>query len=410
MKVNFTQKYLNSIPITGKKHWITDIKCANLRLLIGASGTKSYFVSFRKNDKKQSYKLCSADLITPDEARSMARDFLARLARGEEPEKKTKDKLQFGEFIEKYYGPWVKANRKTGKETYAILTSSFQFLLKTPVEDIKKYDIEQWQSKRRDEGSKAATVNRLVTALKAALNWGVDNEILDFNPLSRQKRLQELDSIKKVRYLSPDEKSRLMAAMDAREDRLRSERQSHNEWMAARGKNTLPPIDNDFADYLKPMVIISLNSGIRRGSLFALKWGDVDFETKTLTLRAATMKSGKHLDLKMNKKFITTLTIWHQQSNDTSPESYIFPSPKKKGALLTGVKRSWEGVLKAAGINNFRWHDMRHDFASQLVMKGVDLNTVRDLLGHADMKMTLRYAHLAPESKLRAVELLDDDE
>jgi site-specific recombinase XerD len=70
-------------------------------------------------------------------------------------------------------------------------------------------------------------------------------------------------------------------------------------------------------------------------------------------------------------------------------------------------KKAWKTLMRKANIENFPWHDMKHDFASQLVMKCVDLNTVRELMGHADMKMTLRYAHLAPEAKVRAVGVLD---
>jgi site-specific recombinase XerD len=70
------------------------------------------------------------------------------------------------------------------------------------------------------------------------------------------------------------------------------------------------------------------------------------------------------------------------------------------------VKTSWKGIRNTAKIKNFRWHDMRHHFASRLVMAGVDLNTVRELLGHSDLAMTLRYAHLAPEHKANAVEKL----
>ena len=86
----------------------------------------------------------------------------------------------------------------------------------------------------------------------------------------------------------------------------------------------------------------------------------------------------------------------------------VFPSPVS-GKKLDNVNKSWAAILKDAQIENFRWHDMRHDFASQLVMKGVDLTTVRELMGHASLKMTMRYAHLAPSSKLRAVEVLAEN-
>jgi integrase len=84
-----------------------------------------------------------------------------------------------------------------------------------------------------------------------------------------------------------------------------------------------------------------------------------------------------------------------------TPTGYVFPGAE--GERLIDVKTAWKSLLRVAGVTGFRFHDLRHTFASRLVMAGVDLNTVRELLGHADLKMTLRYAHLAPEHKAAAV-------
>ena len=411
MIAKLTQSYLNTIKITsGKALWITDEGFQNLRLYVGPSGSKTWYVGYRKNDSPyRNYKLGSANVLTVVEARNMARDFLARLTKGEEPDKKIteKSKLKLEELINTHYKPWVEANRETGKETMAILYSSFSQFFKKPVDELQVSEFEEWRTKRKNEGAKSATINRLMTALKAAINWGVEHNIIESNPLSRIKPLQERDSKEVVRYLTPDERARLLSALDKREARIRAERKSHNKWLADRNKETLPPITKRFVDYLKPLVLLAMNSGIRRGSLLSLKWGDINLESKIITLQAAITKAGKIQRLPMNQTFINTITSWKKQSVDTAPSALVFPSTVNKGEQMTDIKSAWETVLKTAEIKNFRFHDLRHDFASQLVMKGVDLNVVRELLGHTDMKMTLRYAHLAPENKLKAVELLD---
>ena len=99
-----------------------------------------------------------------------------------------------------------------------------------------------------------------------------------------------------------------------------------------------------------------------------------------------------------------------------SAGQYVFPSPRSSRKApdsedqrpLTDLKTAFQRALKDAGISDFRFHDLRHTFASYLVMKGADLNTVRELLGHKSIKMTLRYAHLSPSHKQRAIKLIDE--
>ena len=125
-------------------------------------------------------------------------------------------------------------------------------------------------------------------------------------------------------------------------------------------------------------------------------------EQKTLTVGGGGAKSGQTRHIPLNREALAAIKAWKEQSGTSS--GYVFPG--KDGHRLTNVNNSWAGLLKAAGITSFRWHDLRHTFASKLVMAGVPLNTVRDLLGHSDIQMTLRYAHLAPDTKAQAVELI----
>jgi integrase len=283
---------------------------------------------------------------------------------------------------------------------------AFKQFLDKPISELDVKVMEKWRQDKMRSGTKAATCNRRLTALKAAFNWGLKREYLESNPLAHLEKLKEIDSDVKVRYLTDDERARLMAVLDVRDKKLRDGRISGNEWRLERGYELMPSISGEYADYMKPMILISLNTGIRQGSLFALTWDNIDFETRTFTIRAKDAKGQKTLRLSMNGMVTKVFMSWREQCSDTSAGKLLFPSPKT-GEVLNNVKKAWKTILKEANITNFRWHDMRHDFASQLVMKGVDLNTVRELMGHSDIKMTLRYAHLAPENRLRAVEVLE---
>jgi site-specific recombinase XerD len=84
-------------------------------------------------------------------------------------------------------------------------------------------------------------------------------------------------------------------------------------------------------------------------------------------------------------------------------EDYVFTN---KGKKLTTIQKSFDNAVRRAGIRRCRFHDLRHPFATELALGGVDLVTVKELMGHADIKVTMRYAHPTPESRRRAVDLL----
>ncbi len=148
-------------------------------------------------------------------------------------------------------------------------------------------------------------------------------------------------------------------------------------------------------------MLVSINTGLRQGEAFELTWRHVDLERAILTVVGTTAKSGTTRHIPLNAEALAALRGWRAQAVATAPDDRVFPA--RDGARLDNVHNAWAGLLKTAGITGFRWHDLRHHFASRLVMCGVDLNTVRELLGHSSYSMTIRYAHLAPEHRAAAV-------
>jgi len=410
VQTKITQTVVQNAKPAEKLYWIRDTLVNGFVMSVSYGGKKTYCVDYRKpNGKRATYKIGDAMRYTVAEAREAAQQFLSSVEKGKDPSEPEK-KVTFEKFIKEFYEPWVLEYRKSGDSTLYILKSNFGFLNDTPLEEITIADVEKWKAKRKRDGLKSSSINRRITALKAAVNWAKKRKIIQANPILDLERQAEDDTVSKVRYLTREERARLMAALDAREEEARRARTSHGEFNETREYDPVLQFkEGEFVDHLKPIVLLSLSTGIRRNAMLSLEWRDVNFDEKTIMVRAATSKSGKQYYAPMNRLAFDTLSRWKSQSKHTSPGSLVFPSPQT-GKKMGDCRTSWENLIEAAKIENFRWHDMRHDFASQLVMKGADLNTVRELMGHADMKMTLRYAHLAPNVKMRAVEMLDDDQ
>ncbi len=403
MKEKLTAKLLGTLQVTGNEYEVHDTTVGGLFVRVTAAGAKSYVVSWARGRKKT---LGRVGILTLDQARTEATQYLAEARTHGEPLAVTQDRRgatlpSLRDFIEDTYMPWFKAHHKGHEKTQHTLGKNFDPIMSQRLDAITGRDLEQIRTAWMQAGNKASTVNRKMGSISGVFSRAVEWEYIDTHPLAKLKQLK-VDSKGVIRYLAVDETKRLRDALDARQDEMRAERESANTWRTYRHREPMPSLlELPFTDHLKPMVLVSLNTGMRRGELFDLKWSAVNFDTKTITVAGATTKTSDTRHIPMNKETTGVLETWKKQ---VGKSPYVFPG--QGGGRFEDVKSAWLKLLERAQIDGFRWHDMRHDFASRLVMAGVPLNTVRDLLGHADIKMTLRYAHLAPGTKAAAVELI----
>ncbi len=408
MRTKLTERVIRTIEPKDVPYELVDSEMNGFILRVQPSRVLTYYLIYRTTEGiKKRYRLGRHGAITLTQARDLARQFSAKTLSGVDvqaekkkaqlEQEKIKSRTLKG-FIEHHYAPWAKVERKTGLETIKRLNFNFRHLMELPLKEIYPWMIEKWCAEQRKAGKVATTINRDVATLRTVISKAVAWNWLEVSPLMKLKPLK-IDNRAKVRYLSEDEEKRLFFALQERDKQAVLKRDSGNQWRAARGYNLLPSLEQQvFSDYLTPMVLLAIHTGLRRGELFDLCWDYVDLNKATLTVAGDKAKSGKTRHVPLNSKALYALKAWREQC---SSNELVFPG--KEGQRMDNVRKSWASVLKSAGITHFRWHDLRHHFASKLVMAGVDLNTVRELLGHADLTVTLRYAHLAPEHKAEAV-------
>jgi len=270
--------------------------------------------------------------------------------------------------------------------------------------DIRKIslqEVERLRSSLLGGGRKASTVNRYLSTLKHMVAKAVDWDMADEKVLTAVRRVKLLkENNRRLRFLSRVQGAALAAAC---------------------------------APHLAPVVLTALNSGMRKGEILSLTWPQVDFRRGFIrlnvtkngegrnvpineTLRGVLSglsrrlrvdwvfcdsKGGRFLDVKKGFAAACRRAVWLSCSDSCGFEAEDAQGPA--GPCPTCGRP----LSRVRGISDFRFHDLRHTFASWLVMAGVDLMTVKELLRHKALAMTLRYSHLAPGHSSRAVGVLD---
>jgi len=236
-----------------------------------------------------------------------------------------------------------------------------------PLRSVLPLMIERYVAQREKEVA-PATVNRELAFVKRLFAVALENGLVDRNPAKPVKFLREPAG--RVRFLSDDEEAALR------------EKIGEKHW---------------------PVVAFALNTGLRRGEQFNLRWENVNLANRVLTIPRSKHGGARHVQL--NDTAMAILRALPSRFR----RGYVFPSATGKSPMSANNfrYRVFDPAVRAAKIEDLTWHDTRHTFASRLVMRGADLRSVQELLGHKTLTMTLRYAHLSPAHLHRAVKLLD---
>ena len=297
----------------------------------------------------------------------------ARLTRETEANK------TFAEIFENAYFPLALADKKklsTNRERSLFSNWIAPEIGGLPLAQVQPWHLEKIKKNMADAGLSPRTAEYALATIRQVFNYAKRNGLFKGdNPVSSVK-IPRADN-KRLRFLTLTEARELLKALRARNKTLYS------------------------------MVLLSLHSGLRAGEILALRWADVDFERKTLTLKDT--KSGR-----TRMAFLTADGLSMLKERDRkSPEDFVFPG--RGGKMLAEISRIFNKVMDNLGFNEgitdrrqkVVFHTLRHTYASWLVEQGVDLYTVKELMGHCTIGVTERYAHIANGTLLNAVRTLE---
>lgn len=234
-----------------------------------------------------------------------------------------------------------------------------------------------------------ATINRELAALSKMFNMAIANGYTRTNPLREVNKLRVTNKLE--RHLSVEEEKRMYQVCD---DDFSFSKLPKEE------QERLQRIHNGEHAYLKPILIMALNTAMRKSEILNMTWDCVDFDKNEIS--ALNTKNGKKNTIPMSSKLRETLLKMYKIKGDNI---YVFTNPYT-GTKYNDIKKCFKTVCKLAEVKNLRFHDLRHTGATRMVAAGVPLPVVKQILNHASIQTTMRYAHTMREQEISAVEAL----
>ena len=274
-------------------------------------------------------------------------------------------KISLEEFGKRYM-EYAKANKRSWLRDQQMLENLYSFFGKErQFGEITPVNIEGYKIHRRVKVS-GATVNRELALLKRMFNLAINWDLfLNVNPVRKVKFFREFNT--GLRVLSSEEEKSLI-------------------------QNASP--------YLQDLIRFAVNTGLRIGEIFSLRWSNVDLKKGLLTIFSPKTEKLREVPINLETRKVLEAS-WLGKKNEV-----VFYNPET-GKPFVDLKAGFGLACSKAGISGVTWHTLRHTFASRLVNRGVDIVTVKELLGHSSISVTMRYAHTNIDSKRAAVEKLD---
>ena len=337
----------------------------------------TYYYRFKNSAKKTCHqKLGRTDDITLPSARSMAKQFKAKIQLGADPRAEAhqeKSVLTLSDFAINHYMPYVKKRKRTWRNDESMLLLRILPVFgDTPLNKIQRYEVQKFHSSLKDVHLSGSTCDHHLKLMRHLLNLAVEWDMLDKNPISKVSLFK--DDNKKERYMTPEELDRLVQVLKTNEQRT-----------------------------VCKLILFLLSTGARLNEAMQANWEHIDTVNRVWKIPALNSKSKKIRSVPLNS---SALQILGELKANGDNECLFLNS--KTGKRYVDIKKTWHRVRTTAGLPNLRLHDLRHQYASMLVNNGRSLYEVQQILGHSDPAVTQRYAHLSTRALQEAAETASD--